>query len=71
MKNAGMSYSSQNKNVNGGPTKGGGSPKDIKAGADTGMHSTNTISTPGCNPPEGSPSATKHSKNQYGSKSKY
>jgi hypothetical protein len=62
----------QNKNVNGGPTMGG----KMKAGAEkmgvsTGMHDTNTMETPGCNPPEHSPSSTSHSRNTYKGKSKY
>lgn len=61
---------SQNWSANGGPTRGGGSPKDIKAGADTGMHATNCIGKPGY-PKESSPSATSHSRNRYDVKPKY
>lgn len=70
MKNAGMHYSSSNRNVNGGPTRGGGSPKDTKGngpgpgGSDTGMKATNVITVCGIHSEPYSPNANKVSKNR-------
>jgi len=67
--------SSRNTNVNGGPTMGGKMGMDSAMGKDTSMHACNTIDKCGSNPPEYSPSATKHSPNRYkkgkGGKGKY
>lgn len=65
-----------NYNVNGGPTRGGNnSPKSEQAvagmGGDEGRDATNTISKPGCNPPEVGPSSTSQSANRYKGTSKY
>lgn len=65
MKDKGYSHSSQNSNVNGGPTRGGGSIKSTGDGKATGVDSVNKIATWGTNPAEASPSSTKQSRNCY------
>ena len=64
MKDKGYSHKSQNHNVNGGPTRGGGSPKSTTDGKDTSGNATNVIAKWGYNPPEASPSSTSFSKNK-------
>lgn len=64
MKDKGYSHKSQNFNVNGGPTRGGGSPKDTTDGKSTDKDATNTIVVCGSNPKEYSPSSTKQSRNR-------
>ena len=51
-------------NVNGGPTRGGGSPKDTTGGKSTSGDATNVIVVCGSNPKEYSPSSTKQSRNR-------
>jgi hypothetical protein len=65
MKNAGYSYKSANRNVNGGSTMGGkGSPKSTSSGSDTGMHATNVIKKCGVHTKPYSPNANSVSKNR-------
>lgn len=68
MKNAGMSYKSANRNVNGGPTMGGSGPKDTKGGSmggsGTGMDATNVITVCGVHAEPYSPNANSQSKNR-------
>lgn len=54
---------SQNHNVNGGPTMGGGSPKDMTMGKDTSRDATNVISVCGVKMKPYSPNANSQSKN--------
>lgn len=46
------------KNVNGGPTRGGGAPKDTSMGKDLGRDATNVIKKLSVDEPECSPSAS-------------
>lgn len=46
------------KNVNGGPTMGGGAPKDTSMGKDLSRDATNVIKKLSVNEPECSPSAS-------------
>jgi hypothetical protein len=41
-----------------------GGPKDTSDGKSLGKDATNKFATPGCNPPEASPSATSQSRNK-------
>lgn len=41
-----------------------GGPKDTSDGKNLGKDATNKFATPGCNPPEASPSATPQSRNK-------
>lgn len=64
MKNAGMSYSSQNRKVNGGPTMGGAMKGQMDMGKDLSRDAVNSLGKCPSPMPEYSPSATKQSKNR-------